>query len=81
LDAFGYPESDLIMASDEVYAKVNNLNSTYLLNYEIQNAPVIKIILLVSAILILMSVMISVLCLNPKNQKSIILQIHDNTKE
>jgi ABC-type lipoprotein release transport system permease subunit len=81
LQAFGYPEFDLIMASEEAYAKVNNLNNTYLLNYEIQNAPVVRMILLVAAVLISMSAVISVHCLNRKKQESIMLQLHDNTKE
>jgi hypothetical protein len=67
------------MASEEAYAKVNNLNNTYLLNYEIQNAPVVRMILLVAAVLISMSAVISVHCLNRKKQESIMLQLHDNT--
>ncbi|MGN0634014.1 MAG: FtsX-like permease family protein [Oscillospiraceae bacterium] len=81
LKSFGYPESDLFGASAEVYKLVNDLNSTYLFEYEIQNAPVILPLIVLSLSLVILSAVISCVLLNGNKNESIISQLSQRTKE
>ncbi|MGN1100916.1 MAG: FtsX-like permease family protein, partial [Huintestinicola sp.] len=81
LESFGYPESDLFGASAEVYKLVNDLNSTYLFEYEIQNAPVLLPLIVLSLSLVILSAVISFLLLHGNKNESIISQLSQRTKE
>lgn len=81
LESFGYPNSDLFGASAEVYKQVNNLSSTYLLKYEIHNAPVLLPLIILSIALIVLSVSISYILLHRNKNESIIWLMSECTKE
>ncbi len=81
LEIIGYPESDLFGASAEVYKQVNDLNSIYLFEYEIHNAPVILPLIIVSLALVVLSAVISCVLLHGNNNESIISQLSQRTKE
>ena len=80
LACFGYPENDLFGASAEIYKQVNDLNSMYLLEYEIHNAPVVIPLMTVSLALVVLSVVVASVLLH-NNKESIILQMNNRTKE
>lgn len=81
LESFGYPDSDLFGASAEVYKQVNDLNSIYLFEYEIHNAPVILPLIIVSLALIILSAAVASILLCRNKNESIISQMNDHTKE
>lgn len=81
LACFGYPNGDLFGASAEVYKQVNDLNSTYLLSYEMQNAPVVLPLIVTSLALVGLSAVISVILLRGSKNESIISQMNSRTKE
>ncbi len=80
LDVFGYPDGDLLGADETVYAQVNQLEHTYLLNHEIFNAPVWKAILVSALALLVLSVIVTILIQHTK-KAPILEQIADQTKE
>lgn len=81
LEIIGYPESDLFEASAEIYKQVNDLNSVYLFDYEIQNAPVILPLIIASLSLVILSAVISCVLLHGSKNESIISQLSQRTKE
>ena len=81
LESFGYPNSDLFGASAEVYKQVNDLSSTYLLKYEIHNAPVLTPLIILSLALVILSAAISCILLQGNKNESIISQMNERTKE
>lgn len=81
LEIIGYPESDLFGASAEVYKQVNDLNSIYLFEYEIHNAPVILPLIIASLSLVILSAVISCVLLHGNKNESIISQLSQRTKE
>lgn len=81
LESFGYPESDLFGASAEVYKQVNDLNSIYLFQYEIHNAPVVLPLIIVSLALVILSVTVICILLHGNRNESIISQMNERTKE
>ena len=81
LACFGYPNGDLFGASAEVYKQVNDLNSTYLLSYEIQNAPVVLPLIVTSLALVGLSAVISLILLHGSKNESFISQMNNRTKE
>lgn len=81
LEIIGYPESDLFGASAEIYKQVNDLNSIYLFEYEIHNAPVILPLIIASLSLVILSAVISCVLLHGNKNESIISQLSQRTKE
>lgn len=81
LEIIGYPEGDLFEASAEIYKQVNDLNSVYLFDYEIQNAPVILPLIIASLSLVILSAVISCVLLHGSKNESIISQLSQRTKE
>ena len=81
LACFGYPNGDLFGSSAEVYKQVNDLNSAYLLSYEMQNAPVVLPLIVTSLALVGLSAVISLILLHGSKNESIISQMNNRTKE
>ena len=81
LNAFGYPGSDLLGASEEVYKTVNDLSSVYLLKYEIHNADIVIPLIILSCTLLIITAVMSYFLLNKNKGESIISQMNEHGRK